>query len=208
MVGSGCGSVSRVVASKSWGLWFESSHHQYLFWKFSVKLYWKDENNEKSDREWPIFKRLLDKNYQRQICSIFNYQACWNVRREAMEVQCTNILAFPWWKCSVIQWSGGCLISGSSWVHIPLFLPSQFAASNCLISEGKNESGTCSSSLNGGSLKGKHLPGVIFAVFSRRRRRARGQCDQIGRYIALWQLFKACGKNYFGQIAHIFRQFL
>ena len=34
------------------------------------------------------------------------------------------------------------------------------------------------------------------------------QCDQIGQSIMLWQLFKACGKNYLGQISHIFRHFL
>ena len=34
------------------------------------------------------------------------------------------------------------------------------------------------------------------------------QCDQIVRFIALWQLFKACGNNYLVQIANIFRQFL
>ena len=34
------------------------------------------------------------------------------------------------------------------------------------------------------------------------------QCDQIGWFIALWATFKACGNNYFTQIAHIIRQFL
>ena len=34
------------------------------------------------------------------------------------------------------------------------------------------------------------------------------QCDQIGWFIALWQLFKASGNNYFVQIAHILRQLL
>ena len=29
------------------------------------------------------------------------------------------------------------------------------------------------------------------------------QCDQIGRFIALWRPFKACGNNNFGQITHI-----
>ena len=33
------------------------------------------------------------------------------------------------------------------------------------------------------------------------------QCDQIGRFFPFGQLFKACGSNYFAQIAHIFRQF-
>ena len=34
------------------------------------------------------------------------------------------------------------------------------------------------------------------------------QCDKIGQIIAIWQLFRACGNNYFAQIGHIFRQFL
>ena len=29
------------------------------------------------------------------------------------------------------------------------------------------------------------------------------QCDQIGRFIALWATFKASGNNYFAQIAYI-----
>ena len=33
------------------------------------------------------------------------------------------------------------------------------------------------------------------------------QCDQIWRFIAHWQLFKARGNNYAAQIAHIVRQF-
>ena len=33
------------------------------------------------------------------------------------------------------------------------------------------------------------------------------QCDQIGQFIALRQLFKACGNNYFDQIAHILGTF-
>ena len=35
-----------------------------------------------------------------------------------------------------------------------------------------------------------------------------GQCDQIGQFIALWQLFKAGGNNCFAQIAHTDRQLL
>ena len=33
------------------------------------------------------------------------------------------------------------------------------------------------------------------------------QCDQIGRFIALWVLFKACGNNYLAQITHILGNF-
>ena len=34
------------------------------------------------------------------------------------------------------------------------------------------------------------------------------QCDQIGRFIGLWTIFKAFGNNYFVLISHILRQFL
>ena len=34
------------------------------------------------------------------------------------------------------------------------------------------------------------------------------QCGQTGWFIAIGQLFKACGNNYFAQIVHIIMQFL
>ena len=33
------------------------------------------------------------------------------------------------------------------------------------------------------------------------------QCDQIGQFIAIWELFRACGNNYFAQIGHILGNF-
>ena len=45
--GSGFGSVGRVVASNSRGLWFEFSHQKKFYWAFYCQLYWKDENKEK-----------------------------------------------------------------------------------------------------------------------------------------------------------------
>ena len=34
------------------------------------------------------------------------------------------------------------------------------------------------------------------------------QCDQIGRFIELWAIFKVFGNDYFAQISHIIKQFL
>ena len=31
--------------------------------------------------------------------------------------------------------------------------------------------------------------------------------QDLGDFLNFWQLFKACGNNYFAQIAHIFREF-
>jgi len=39
-------------------------------------------------------------------------------------------------------------------------------------------------------------------------KRALNQYDQIGLFIAFWATFKACGNNYFAQIALIIRKFL
>ena len=54
-------------------------------------------------------------------------------------------------------------------------------------------------------------PNRIISVFgfnSSNEKIEREQCDQIGRFLFFGQLFKACGNNYFAQIAHIFRQSL
>ena len=48
---------------------------------------------------------------------------------------------------------------------------------------------------------------MVKRVILRHCQECHGQCDQIGRFIALWQPFKACGNNYFAQIAHIFGNF-
>ena len=48
VIGSGCGSVGRAVASDTRGPWSESSHWQLLYRSFNYcQLYWKDENKEK-----------------------------------------------------------------------------------------------------------------------------------------------------------------
>ena len=58
-LGSGCGSVGRVVASKTRGPRFDSSHRQKFIYIFKICLLstvcWKDENKEKRGREWPVF---------------------------------------------------------------------------------------------------------------------------------------------------------
>ena len=59
LLGSGCGSVGRVVASDTKGPQFESSHRQKFIYLLNICLlssvYWKDENKEKRGQEWPIF---------------------------------------------------------------------------------------------------------------------------------------------------------
>ena len=64
LLGSGCGSVGRVVASDTRGPWFESSQRQKFIFILNICLlatvYWKDENKDKRGREWPIF---LKKTY-------------------------------------------------------------------------------------------------------------------------------------------------
>ena len=57
LLGSGCGSVVRAVASNTSGLRFESSHWQDLF-SVKFQLYWKDENKIKEGGIGP-FKKLL-----------------------------------------------------------------------------------------------------------------------------------------------------
>ena len=63
LLGSGCGSVGRVVASDTKGPQFESSHRQKFIYLLNICLlssvYWKDENKEKRGQEWPIFLMLL-----------------------------------------------------------------------------------------------------------------------------------------------------
>ena len=49
ILGSGCGSVGRAVASNSRGPQFESSHWQKFILNIYCQLYWKDENKEKED---------------------------------------------------------------------------------------------------------------------------------------------------------------
>ena len=57
-MGSGCGSVGRVVASNSRGQRFESSHQQKFILNIYCQLYWKDENKEKEARNGPFKKEL------------------------------------------------------------------------------------------------------------------------------------------------------
>ena len=51
LLGSGCGSVVRVVASDSSGPWFESSHYINV----RCQLYRKDKNKVKRGRKWLTF---------------------------------------------------------------------------------------------------------------------------------------------------------
>ena len=58
-MGSGCGTVGRVVASGSRGLRFESSHRQkFILNNVYCQLYWKDENKEKEAGKGPLEKKI------------------------------------------------------------------------------------------------------------------------------------------------------
>ena len=56
IMGCGCDSVGRPVASDSIGLRFESSHRQIFILNISCQLYWKYENKEKEAMNSPFFR--------------------------------------------------------------------------------------------------------------------------------------------------------
>ena len=57
MLGSGCGSVGKAVASVTRRLQFESSDQQILYWTFIYcQQYWKDENKEKDAGNAPFLR--------------------------------------------------------------------------------------------------------------------------------------------------------
>ena len=62
MLGSGCGSVGRAVASNTRGPQFESSHPQKFIYILNICLlstvFWKDENKEKGAENGPFLKNL------------------------------------------------------------------------------------------------------------------------------------------------------
>ena len=56
MLGSGCGSVGRAVASDTFGMQFVSSHWQNLYWTFVYsQLYWKTKKGKEAGN-WPFLK--------------------------------------------------------------------------------------------------------------------------------------------------------
>ena len=59
VMGSGCGSVGRAVASVTRGPWFESSHPQTLIWTFIclLSIVLKRRNKEKEAGNGPYMKR-------------------------------------------------------------------------------------------------------------------------------------------------------
>ena len=64
LVGSGCSSVGRVVASDTRDPRFESRHWQNFYRTFVYcHLCWKDKNKEKRGREWPIVSFFLFKQF-------------------------------------------------------------------------------------------------------------------------------------------------
>ena len=62
VLGSGCASVGRAVASDTRGPWLKSSHRQKFIYVLNIRflstVYWKDENNEK---EAHFFKKTVCK---------------------------------------------------------------------------------------------------------------------------------------------------
>ena len=82
-MGSGCGSVGRVVNSDSRGPQFESSHWQKVILNIYCQLYWKGENKAKSGREWPFFKKTVQTDQCDQMIrllfrnlAIYNKEIC------------------------------------------------------------------------------------------------------------------------------------
>ena len=59
VMGSGCDSVGRAVASNSRGPRFESSQWQHFILNIYCQLYWKDENKEKRPWMATFLKNLL-----------------------------------------------------------------------------------------------------------------------------------------------------
>ena len=59
VLGSGCGSVGRAVASNSRGPLFVSSHRQKYILNINCQLYWKDENKEKEAGNGPFKKNCI-----------------------------------------------------------------------------------------------------------------------------------------------------
>ena len=61
MLGSGCGSVGRAVASNNRGLRFESSHQEKFIYILNIcflsTVYWKEENKEKMAGNGPFKKQ-------------------------------------------------------------------------------------------------------------------------------------------------------
>ena len=58
LVGNGCGSVGRGVASATRGTWFESSHRQNFIANIFTVQCRKDKNKQKRGRELPILKKI------------------------------------------------------------------------------------------------------------------------------------------------------
>ena len=54
-LGSGCGSVGRVIVSNTRDPHFESRYRQIYFISNVTNLFWKDEDKEKRGGEWPFF---------------------------------------------------------------------------------------------------------------------------------------------------------
>ena len=59
-MGSGCGSVGRVVASDSRDPPFESSHPQIFILNINCQLYWKEENKEKEGGDCPFLIKVYN----------------------------------------------------------------------------------------------------------------------------------------------------
>ena len=58
ILGCGCNSVGKAVASNSRGPQFESSHQKTFILNIYCQLYWKDENKVKEVGHGPFFKKI------------------------------------------------------------------------------------------------------------------------------------------------------
>ena len=77
-VGSGCGSVGRVVASDTRGPRFKSSHRQKFIYILNICLlstvYWKEKNKEKEAGYGPFFKKHQVESSESRIFWTLNFE--------------------------------------------------------------------------------------------------------------------------------------
>ena len=77
LMGSGCGSVGRAVASDTRGPRFESSYRQKKIYILNIWLlstvYWKDKNKEKRGRERPIFLKKEKGHFTNEVKNIVQF---------------------------------------------------------------------------------------------------------------------------------------
>ena len=109
-LGSGCGSVGRVVASKSRGPQFEYSHWQTFILNIYCQQYWKDKNKEKEAENGPFFKKKKKRNWTNltrhsllplRLIYITEFSACICSRWLCCSAEIEKFLSLHW--CSPLR---------------------------------------------------------------------------------------------------------